>query len=96
MGQFPASAFESFRVRVGGGTVPAWKVRLVMALASIVGLVVFVLLLPLILFVVILVAAWIAVMRLRLWLAGGRGGSPEVDAAADDGRENVRVLVRDA
>jgi len=92
MGQFPASAFESFRVRMTGGTVPTWKIRLVMALASLVGLVVFLLLLPLVLFVVLLVAVWVLVMRVRLWAAGLRGRS----AADESGRENVRVLVRDA
>lgn len=92
MGQFPASAFESFRVRVSSSTVPAWKVRLVMALAGVVGVVVLVLLLPLLIFLGILAAVWLAAVRLRLWLAGRRGGIAPDDA----GRENVRIIVRDA
>lgn len=92
MGSFPDNIFESFRVRVTQQTVPAWKVRLLMAAAMLIGVVVVLLLLPLILFGLLLIAAWVAMVRLRLWVSG-LGGR----AAADDaGRENVRVLARDA
>ena len=92
MGSLPGTIFESFRVGVTQQTVPAWKVRLVMALASLVGVVVVLLLLPLILFALLLIVAWVAVVRLRLWMSGlGRPVVPD-----DDGRENVRVLARDA
>lgn len=92
MGGIPGSMFESFRVRIAQQQVPAWKVRLIGAIASVIGLVVFLLLLPLILFGLLLLGAWIAYVRLRLWLAGARGG----EARVEDGRENVRVLARDA
>lgn len=95
MGQFPANAFESFRVRVSSSAVPAWKVRLVMALATLVGVVVFLLLLPLLIFVAILVVVWLAAVRLRMWLAG-RGGQRDGGIDDGEGRENVRIIVRDA
>lgn len=92
MGTFPSSVFESFRVRAMPRPGLPWRLRLLMAFATLLGLIVFLLLLPVVLFCGLLVAAWIGYVRLRLWLAGLRGGTP-ID---DDGRENVRVLVRDA
>lgn len=92
MGSNPQNVFESFRVRVSQHAVPAWKVRLLTLVAGLIGLVVFLLLLPLILFAAVLIALWLVYVRVRLWAAGrGRGHAPD-----EDGRENVRVLVRDA
>jgi len=95
MGTFPSGMFESVQAGAVPQRIPVWKLRVVMAVASLLGLVIFLLLLPLMLFALLLVIVGIGIIRLRLWIAGfrGRGGA---GVEAQDGRENVRVLVRDA
>ncbi len=92
MGPIPGSIFETVRVRAAAFQAPTWRLRLLMALASLLGLVVFLLLLPLILFAVVVFTVGLIAMRVRRWAMGLRRGiGPD-----DEGRRNVRVLVRDA
>jgi hypothetical protein len=84
------SVFEAYRTRVAVAGVPRWKVRLAVAALTLVGMLVLLLLLPLILVAGLLAALWIGYVRFRLWAMSRRGPSD------GEGRENVRVLVRDA
>ncbi len=92
MGSVPTSSFDPLRVLLARAGIPFWKVRLGVGAAVILGVLVLLLLLPLVLLLVLVAAAWIGAMRVQLWVAGLRGRIAPDSA----GRENVRVLPRDA
>ena len=88
----PSRSFDPLRAFLARAAIPLWKFRLGVGAAALLGLLVFVLLIPVVLLVALIAVIWLGAARLRLWAAGLRGRI----APDSHGRENVRVLPRDA